>query len=56
MRYEKGVWYSVMIIVIIIGITSLLSDPLIGVVVIIFGFICILFIRKSGRVAGIKGK
>ena|GEM_PF-705244 len=51
MRFEKGVYYLITIVVIIIGITTLPSNPLIGVVVIILGFVWIWFVRKSGRVA-----
>jgi Flp pilus assembly protein TadB len=56
MRFEKGVYYCITIVVIIIGITTLPSNPLMGVVVIILGFIWIWFVRKSGRVARIKRK
>ena len=56
MRFEKGVYYLITIVVIIIGIATLPSNPLMGVVVIILGFIWIWFVRKSGRVARIKRK
>lgn len=49
MRFEKGVYYLVTIVVIIIGITTLQSNPLMGIVVIILGFVWIWFVRKSGR-------
>ena len=51
MRFEKGVYYLVTIVVIIIGITTLPSNPLMGVVVIILGFVWIWFVKRSGRVA-----
>ena len=51
MRFEKGVYYLVTIVVIIIGITTLPSNPLMGVVVIILGFVWIWFVRKSARVS-----
>ncbi|TLX87323.1 MAG: hypothetical protein E6L04_02715 [Thaumarchaeota archaeon] len=59
MGFLIGVAYSSSIITIIIGIAILLTAPspdtaLVGVAVIIVGFISIWIFRKSGREARIK--